>query len=224
MALSSPAPARLPPHAAPRQPRPARRAGPAWAGAFVATALLAGCASSPDALLPAYPAITPGQPWARMLMRAAVPANDRFSLRVLADEAACQQPQLLMQGSPQKPAEPARLAAGQRVTLEFTVHRTGQTACQVRWSFTPRADRIYLVQGMTLGDGCPSQLFDATQPERAQAPADLLLRSTPTQACVPLAQALAARAVSPIRGGQVNGEAVLNPRATPADLQGLIRP
>ncbi|MCU7369372.1 hypothetical protein PEC18_00290 [Paucibacter sp. O1-1] len=121
---------------------------------------------------------------------------------------------------------PARLAAGQRVTLEFVVHRSGQTACSVRWSFTPRADRLYLVQGMTVADGCPAQLLDTTQPERASPPADLLLRSTATQACVPLAQAQAARAqaASPIRGGQVNGEAVLNPRATTDDLRGLIRP
>jgi hypothetical protein len=104
------------------------------------------------------------------------------------------------------------------------VHRAGQSACQVRWSFTPRADRIYLVQGMTVGDNCPAQLLDATQPERAQPPADLLLRSTPTQSCVPLAQAARMQTVSPIRGGQVNGEAVLNPRATTADLEGLIRP
>lgn len=203
--------------AAPRSWRLAPALGGALAG------LLGACAVSPDAVLPAYPAPTTGQPWARVLMRAAVPANDRFSLRVLGDEATCQQPQLLMQGSPRQAAQPARLVAGQRVTLEFTVHRTGQTACSVRWSFTPRADRIYMVQGMTVGDGCPAQLFDATQPERAQPPADLLLRSTPAQACVPLAQAARVQA-SPIRGGQVDGEAVLNPRATTADLQGLIRP
>lgn len=218
-----------------RRPRPVRDASRDRPGAAstatsarrLAAALpvvLAGCAVSPDAMLPAYPALQPGQPWARMLMRAAVPANDRFSLRVLDDEAACQQPQLLMQGSPRQAAEPARLAAGKRVTLEFTVHRTGQTACHMRWSFTPRPDRIYMVQGMTVGDGCPAQLLDATQPERAQPPADLLLRSTPAQACVPLAQAVRVQAASPIRGGQVNGEAVLNPRATTADLEGLIRP
>lgn len=212
-----------------RGPRPAsappRRLPPPWAAAAaLALTLLGGCAVPPDAGLPAYPAPQPGQPWARMLMRAAVPANDRFALRVLEDEAACQQPRLLMQGVPRQAVEPARLAAGQRVTLEFIVHRAGQSACQVRWSFTPRADRIYLVQGMTVGDNCPAQLLDATQPERAQPPADLLLRSTPTQSCVPLAQAARMQTVSPIRGGQVNGEAVLNPRATTADLEGLIRP
>lgn len=194
--------------------------------ALAAVALLAACATVPELPLPEHPAPAPGQPWARVSMRAAVPANDRFALRVLADEAQCQQPQLLSQGSPQQPAPAARLLAGQRVTLEFIVHRTGQAACSVRWSFTPRADRLYLVQGMTVADGCPAQLLDTTQPERATAPPDLLLRSRPGQACVPLAQAQAARrqAVSPIRGGQVNGEAVLNPRATTDDLRGLITP
>lgn len=194
--------------------------------ALAAAALLTGCASVPELPLPDHPPPAPGQPWARVSLRAAVPANDRFSLRVLADEAQCQQPQLLSQGSPRQQAPVARLKAGQRVTLEFMVHRTGQAACSVRWSFTPRADRLYLVQGMTVADGCPAQLFDTTLPERATAPPDLLLRSTATQACVPLAQAQAARpqAVSPIRGGQVNGEAVLNPRATTDDLRGLITP
>ncbi|MEK8051744.1 hypothetical protein AACH10_15950 [Ideonella sp. DXS22W] len=209
------------------QPAPSRSAAPLpSATVALAVLLLTGCAAVPELPLPDHPPPAPGQPWARVSMRAAVPANDRFSLRVLADEAQCQQPQLLTQGSPRQPAPAARLRAGQRVTLEFVVHRTGQSACSVRWSFVPRADRLYLVQGMTVADGCPAQLFDTTQPERPQAPPDLLLRSTSTQACVPLGQAQAARsqAVSPIRGGQVNGEAVLNPRATTDDLRGLITP
>lgn len=194
--------------------------------AALTAAVLSGCAGLPEATLPDHPAPAPGQPWARVMMRAAVPANDRFSLRVLADDALCQQPQVLLRGAPQQPVPPARLVAGQRVTLEFMVHRAGQSACSVRWTFTPRADRIYMVQGMTVADGCPAQLLDTTQPERAQPPADLLARSTPAQACVPLGQAQAARsqAASPIRGGQVNGEAVLNPRATTDDLRGLITP
>ncbi|MCU7369371.1 hypothetical protein PEC18_00285 [Paucibacter sp. O1-1] len=46
---------------------------PLQIAAALALATLAGCTSLPEAVLPDYPAPAPGQPWARLSLRAAVP-------------------------------------------------------------------------------------------------------------------------------------------------------
>lgn len=204
-------------------PAPATAAAPGRAAALAGAALLAGCAAAPLPNLPAYAAPAADQPAARLLMRAQVHPNDRFMLVVLDDNERCQGPRLLAGGAPGADAAPQRIAAGRLTTLDFVIARGGQTPCVVRWSFTPMAGRTYLAQGLVVGAGCTARLLDASQPDRPLQPPDLLLRSTPAQRCVPLA--LSARSgVSPIQGGQHDGEAVLNPNATAKDLEGLIRP
>lgn len=174
----------------------------------------------------ASPAAAATGPSARLLLRGSVPAQDRFAILKLADPLACKGPSLLIAGSPQKAPEPATLPAGVLTTLDFVILRAGKPSCGVRWSFTPVAGKTYLMQGLVVGSGCSARLFDASVPDRPVLPADAALRSQPGQACLPLEQARAATRAghSLIQGGQHEGEAVLNPRATTQDLQGLIKP
>lgn len=183
---------------------------------------LAACVQAPPAALPAPPVTGPS---ARLLLRAAVPAEDRFALFRLDDAAACKSPRLLVGGTPKQVAEPAVLAAGQLVTVDFVLIRGGKAGLCTRWSFTPQAGRSYLMQGAAVGAGCLARLVDVTQPDRAQPPPDAVVRNVAGQPCVPMEQARApAGGHSPIQGGQQDGEAVLMPLATPRDLEGLIRP
>lgn len=192
---------------------------------LVATTLLAGCASEPAAGTAAGAATRPDGPTARLLLRGAVPGDDRYAVFNLADPQQCKGPRLLAGGDAKKGPEPASLAAGVLTTLDFAVLRAGAPSCVLRWSFTPEAGKTYLVQGMVVGAGCSARLLDATVPDRPLTPPDAVLRSAPGQPCVPLAQArAAASATSLIQGGQHNGDAVLLPNATTRDLQGLIRP
>ncbi|OGB04290.1 MAG: hypothetical protein A3E25_21330 [Burkholderiales bacterium RIFCSPHIGHO2_12_FULL_69_20] len=197
----------------------------------LAAALLAGCAANPytpPAAHPpgASPAAAASGPSARLLLRGSVPAQDRFAVLKLADALACKGPSLLIAGTPQKAPAPATLPAGVLTTLDFVILRAGKPSCRVRWSFTPVAGKTYLMQGLVVGSSCSARLLDVSAPERPVLPPDAALRSRPGQPCLPLAQARAATraASSLIQGGQQGGEAVLNPRATTQDLQGLIKP
>ena len=197
--------------------RGASRCG--WVGALAG---LAGCAGTPPP--GAATADAPG-PTARLLLRGAVPPDQRYAVLVMADALDCKGPKLLVGGTPQKAPDPAQLPAGALTTLDFVVLRAGQPGCLVRWSFTPAAGKTYLVQGMVVGAGCTARLFDASTPDKPTVPPDLRLRSVPGQACVPLALSRAASGEgSLIEGGQHNGEAVLMPNATARDLQWLIAP
>jgi len=210
-------------------PLPARL--PTWLGLAPLAWALAACVQAPPApglagaARPASAPVVTG-PSARLLLRAAVPADDKFALFQLGDATACKSPRLLVGGSPQQAAEPAVLAAGQLATVDFVLIRGGKPGLCTRWSFTPQAGRTYLMQGAAVGAGCLARLVDVTQPDRAQTPADAVMRNATNQPCVPLeqARAAAAGAHSPIQGGQQDGEAVLMPLATPRDLEGLIRP
>ena len=188
----------------------------------IALALLAACANPPGASAPSTAAAASIGPSARLLLRGTVSPDDRFALNLLTDTLQCKEPQLLSSGTAQRTPEPAMLPADVLTTLEFQVLRAGQPSCALRWSFSPKAGRTYLVQGLA-GAVCSARLLDVSSPERPQIPPDAVLRSLPGQACVPMAQARAAAPqASLIQGGQYKGEAVLNPNASTRDLQGLI--
>jgi hypothetical protein len=208
--------------------------------AVVAAALLAtGCAAPPGA--PAGPGATNtaalpttvqryiapplGQPSVRVLLRGAVPPGERFALLRHDDALQCQRALLLTEGNAAQAAPtPVAMAAGVLTTLDFVVLRPGNSGCGVRWSFTPVAGHSYLVQGGAVGGNCSARMLDVTVPDKPTAPADAVLRTAGTQRCVPLAQSRPMNEASLIQGGQLGGEAVLNPRATAKDLEGLIQP
>lgn len=190
---------------------------------LLAGAALAGCANPPPAALAPYTAPAADAPSARLLLRTSAPANHRSLLVMLEDNALCQSPKLLVRGTAGQDAQSARIAAGRLTTLDFVLERPGQSACFVRWSFTPEAGKSYLVQGLLVGAGCTARLLDTTRADRPQQPPDLLLRVGPGQRCLALDKSTKAGS-SLIEGGQRDGEAVLRPDATDKDLEGLITP
>lgn len=95
---------------------------------------------------------------------------------------------MLSSGDARKPPAPATLAAGVLTTLDFAVLRAGKASCVVRWSFTPEADKTYLVLGMVVGAGCSARLLDATQSDRPLPAKGAVLRSGPGQPCLALDQ------------------------------------
>ena len=199
---------------------------------------LLGCAAPPSGPLagatpPASPAsaalrnppysVPKGSPTARLFMRAKLQPDEQFNVFVLDDALACKGAKRAGGGTPQQPAAPTLLAAGVLTTLDYVVIKTPQRTCLVRWTFTPEAGRNYLLDGVNAPAGCLAVLFDVSQPDQIRTAAGALRRNLPGQACAPLTQSLAAPR-SPLEGGQSEGEAVLNPLATAADLEGLIAP
>ena len=63
---------------------------------------------------------------------------------------------MLSSGDARKPPAPATLAAGVLTTLDFAVLRAGKASCVVRWSFTPEADKTYLVPDRKVHDLKPA--------------------------------------------------------------------
>lgn len=211
------------PTAIAQRPLPARTAGAA--ALAIALALLTACAAGPAGLAGIAPAPAPAAgPSARLLLRGAAPGDDLYAVVELADAQHCKNPRLLASGAAGKTPAPASLTAGVLTTLDFVVLRAGKPLCGVRWSFTPEADKTYLVQGLVVGSGCTARLLDATVSDRPEPAKGAVLRNAPGQACVPLAQARPAGDNSLLQGGQHNGDAVLRPQATTQDLQGLIKP
>ncbi len=212
---------------------PTARSGlAALAAACGVLLLLGGCATpAPGGAgglkLPRYVAPSAGSPSARLLVRGAVQPGDRYAVLRHQDAEACKSPQVVSESAPQQPTQQAAIAVDVLTTLEFVIVRpVGVNSC-MNLSFTPEAGHTYLMQGTQIGSGCSVQLLDATQPDRPRPLPDAVLRTAAGQRCMPLAQARAKAprpAGASITGGQVNGEAVLNPNADTRDLQWLIRP
>lgn len=207
-------------------------------------------APSPAAAMVRHAGPAAGQPAAQLLWRADVAPGDRLLLLRAVDAERCtpmewlqagvgpQQPGLAAPlavpdpgappaatapsaGSPADPSAP-RVAAGVPTTLEFRLQRADRSGCAAVFTYTPQAGHRYLVQAASVGAGCRVQLLDITRPEQARPPDDLLQRSVDNQRCVPLAQARGIGRGPSVGGGQLDGEPVLDPRATDAPLRGLI--
>lgn len=200
------------------------------AAALALMLLLAACAAGPQAPSSAGPAgatlaAPAGAPRARLLLRGAVPGDDQYAVVELTDAQNCKEPRMLSSGDARKAPAPASLATGVLTTLDFVVLRAAKPLCVVRWSFTPEADKTYLVQGLVVGNGCSARLLDASINDRPVPAAGAVLRNGPGQTCLALDKSRPAGDTgSLIQGGQHKGEAVLQPNATTRDLQGLIRP
>jgi hypothetical protein len=217
--------------------------------AVVGTAGCAGTApvapSSPAAAMVRHAGPAAGQPSAQLLWRADVAPGDRLLLLRAVDAERCAPMEWLQAGvGPQQPglagaaavppaaapsapgpradASPPRVAAGVPTTLEFRLQRADRSGCAAVFTYTPQSGHRYLVQAASVGAGCRVQLLDITRPEQARPPDDLLQRSVDNQRCVPLAQARGVGGGPSVGGGQLDGEPVLDPRATDAPLRGLI--
>lgn len=164
-----------------------------------------------------------GSPTARLVLRAALQADEQLIVNALDDALACKGSRRVTGGTAKQPPAAAVLAAGKLITLDYAVLKPPRQACLVRWTFTPEAGRSYMLQGMATATGCLALLFDVSQPDQVRPAAGAVRRNVAGQACAPLDQS-AAMPSSPLDGGQSGGDAVLNPLATDADLEGLIRP
>lgn len=205
------------PATTPTAPNPASAVAPPTPATAASGAL-------PDLLarLPAVPAAS--GPSARLLVRAALPTGHHAVLVQLMEQEQCKAPHRLGSAAVgRNPPTALSLPAGKPVTLDFVFADANRVVCGLRWSFTPQADRQYLVQGGLLGTVCPATLTDVTQADRPRTPEDLRYRMEPGKPCVPTHQA---KRVPPgmLEGGQIDGEAVLRPLATDEDLKGLITP
>lgn len=163
----------------PRLPRLPPRPRARQAAAASALALLAACAAGPQAPASGGPAAATG-PRARLLLRGAVPSDDQNAVVELTDAQNCKDPRMLSSGDARRAPAPATLAAGLLTTLDFVVLRTGKPLCVVRWSFTPEADKTYLVQGLVVA---------AAAPPACWTPPSLTARSPPVVRCSATARA-----------------------------------
>ncbi len=164
-----------------------------------------------------------GSPSARLLMRGVLQPGDQFVVNALDDALGCKTPRRVGSGSAQRQPDAAHLAAGVLTTLDFVVIKSQRQQCLVRWSFTPVAGRSYALQGSSSATGCGAALIDVTLPDQLRPADGALRRNMGSEVCLPLSRS-APPPRSPLEGGQSDGDAVLNPGAATADLEGLIRP
>jgi hypothetical protein len=201
-----------------------RTAGLGSIAALTIAGALAGCATPTQTArtppLPKYVA-PDGVATAKLAMRASIPTGDYFGVLVYDDAQDCKSPRLAGAGSSTRNPTTVPLAAGNLQTLAFVIVKPNKESCTVRWSFTPQANKTYVVNGGALGSGCTAALLDASNPDQMRVPDGLVRRNAPGAICVPMAQATAVRG-SKASGGQHDGAAVLNPNASTDDLTDLI--
>jgi len=191
----------------------------ASAAAIASAVWLAGCAT-PAKPIPKYTAPTSG-PTAKLVMRGTVPQGDLYGVFVYDDSDKCTGSRLAGTGSNARNPTTTTLAASQMTTVEFYLLKPGKQFCRVRWSFTPVADRTYLLTGGVVGaQACAARLMDMSNPDAIRIEPTALRRNVGSNACLPLSQAKTAAAGADA-GGSVP-EAVLRQGAGAEDLQGLI--
>lgn len=212
-----------------RRNHPAR--GPA-AGRLATVLLLtlSGCAQPP--VIP-YSAATSG-PTSRLLMRGTLDPGDAYGVFLLGGVQDCTLPQRVGTGTADANPAATTIAANRLSTLDVVVSKSDQSFCRVRWSFSPRAGRSYLVAARGEPGGCSVSLLDATDPDNIHTEMSARRRDAPGNACLPLAAArtvgeLTARNQGPVTStdrpmpaSRSGGSEVMPSAVTEDDLKGLI--
>lgn len=193
-----------------------------------AALLLSACA---QAIIP-YEAATVG-PTSRLLMRGSLDPGEAYAVYLLGSVKDCSQPQRVGTGTAEANPAATTIAADRMSTLDVVVSKTNQTFCRVRWSFSPRAGRSYLVAARGEPGGCSVSLLDATDPDDIRTEMSARRRDVPGNACVPLgmaktvgelaarSQGLVAGAERPVPASRSGDSAVLPSAVTEDDLKGL---
>jgi hypothetical protein len=192
--------------------------------AALAGLLLASCAS-PGFREPVLPYQPPSSgATAKLVSRGLVPPGDGYLVSVLLDDERCDRPGMIGSGNALQHPPSTTLAAGRPATIEFHVIRSTEQTCLVRWTFTPAADKVYLIVGVSNAVGCEAVLSDMSDALKIRPEPGALRRDPPGGSrCVPIAQAkpvpvaAAAKAASAV-------DAVLSEGASMAGLEGLIAP
>jgi hypothetical protein len=155
------------------------------AGPAAALLLMTACAQQP--VIP-YMAATVG-PTSRLLMRGSLDPGEGYGVYLLGGVQDCTQPQRVGTGTAETHPAATTIAADRMSTLDVVVTKPNQAFCRVRWSFTPRAGRSYLVAARGEPGGCSVSLLDATDPDDIRTEMSARRRDMPGNACVPLAAA-----------------------------------
>ena len=138
---------------------------------LIAAVLLSGCATAPTkpaAPAPLYSPPTSG-PTARLLLRVINPGG-RYTISTYAQPVSCSQRQEVVSTTVKEPERTSMtLAANRLQTISFMQQPNERTACQVIFSFEPRAGKTYLMRGASDVQGCSIELYDATNPDRPVA-------------------------------------------------------
>lgn len=199
------------------------------AGPAAALLLLSACAQQP--VIP-YTAATAG-PTSRLLMRGSLDPGEAYGVYLLGGVKDCTQPQRVGTGTAETNPAATTIAADRMSTLDVVVTKSNQSSCRVRWSFSPRAGRSYLVAARGEPGGCSVSLLDATDPDDIRTEMSARRRDAPGNACMPLGTAktvgeLAARSQGFIAGAERPAPAsrssdstVLPSSVSEDDLKGL---
>ena len=171
---------------------------------LIAVVLLAGCAAPANrayAPAPLYSAPASG-PMARLLLRVNNPGG-RYTISTYAQPVSCSQRQEFVSATVREPEHTTvRLAANRLQTVSFMHHPNERQACEVIFSFEPRAGKTYLLRGGADAQGCTMDLLDASNPERPAAEATRITRERigfglVDNACKPIASTTAAQPAAP---------------------------
>jgi len=212
---------------------PARRCrlaqGPA-AGRLAAALLLALSACAQPIVQ--YSAATSG-PTSRLLMRGSLDPGDAYGVYLLGSVQDCTQPQRVGTGTAEANPAATTIAANRLSTLDVVVTKSDRTFCRVRWSFSPREGRSYLVAARGEPGGCSVSLLDATDPDDIRTEMSARRRDAPGNTCLPLAavrtvgeltarsQGLTSGTDRPAPASRGGGSDVMPSAVTEDDLKGL---
>jgi hypothetical protein len=147
--------------------------------------VLSACAQPP--VVPHF-AATSG-PTSRLLMRGSLEPGDTYGVYLLDGVQDCTQPQRVGTGTAESNPAATTIAANRLSTLDVVVTKSNRTFCRVRWSFSPRAGRSYLVAARGEPGGCSVSLLDATDPDDIRTELSARRRDAPGNSCIPLAAA-----------------------------------
>jgi len=186
----------------------------------LAAALLAGCTVPPKAPVARYVPPSAG-PTAKLVVRANLPAGDRYDVFVLDQADTCGGHRLVGDGDAVRHPDTTLLATDRPQTVEFRFVRPDKRMCIVRWTFSPVPGRSYLFSGVGLPGACRAGLLDMSDPDHLRPETTALRRNAPGQACVPLARAKGYTGTA-AQGHDTSQDAVLREGAGADDLQGLI--
>lgn len=186
---------------------------------MLGSVLLIGCAAPQSTSIPLYVAPIHG-PTARLLTRSSLPSGERYAVFLYADAEGCREPRRVGIAEGDRALPAIALQADRLTTIEFAAMKPDRAICRVRWTFDPLPGKTYLLAGDATSERCVARVLDASDADDIKPEATALWRNEGAASCTPTAELRARRSPGP-DAERPGREAVLRPRATAQDLQGL---
>jgi hypothetical protein len=145
----------------------------------LAAAFLAGCAApvQQGARTPAPMYSPPASGAVARLLLRVNHSGGRYTVSTFAQPVSCSQRQEVISTTVREPERQiVSLAANRLQTLSFMHQPNERQACQVIVSFQPRAGKTYLMRNHADGNGCTTELLDASNPEQPAGEASRIHR------------------------------------------------